>query len=137
MFAYHGYIFPALFCLVAALTDVLVIFAAIIPYSPGQVWLEYLISTYTCISIMSLMIVAIIILSIWGRRLRMLRKPDTLAGVMSYLYASRLLNDMHGAESDGGQDPKDLFKSDWQLYVYGRREDADGVVRWVIDSHNR
>jgi uncharacterized YccA/Bax inhibitor family protein len=133
-FARHAYIFPALFSLVAALTDILIIFGAVIPYSPGRVWIEFLISTYVCIGILGLMIIAIVGLIFWKGGVNMPRKPDTLASVMSYLCTSRLLDDIAGYGAVEGKEMEEVIRRNGVRYMYGRFEGVDGIVRWMVDT---
>jgi hypothetical protein len=104
--------------------------AAVIPFSPGRVWIEFLISTYTCIGILSLMVLAVLGLFLWEQRLEMPRKPDTLAGVMSYLCGRRLLDSIGLCDVHGGE----VLSCNGQMYIYGRFEGTNGVPRWMIDT---
>lgn len=128
MFAFlrHLYLFPAAFSVVAVLSDVLVILAPVIPFSPGRMWEELLISCYTCMGILSLMILCIIGLVFWRRRLTMPRKPDTIGAVISYLCASRGLDDYCDERAD-----VDL---NHVKYTYDRLAGVDGVTRWMVDA---
>jgi hypothetical protein len=60
IFLRHFYIFPALFSITAGLSDVLVILSAVIPYGPGRMWQEFLISAYTCMGILALMVICLV-----------------------------------------------------------------------------
>lgn len=119
IFIKNGYIFPALFSTTAASTNVLVILAASVPFSAGRIRYEYILSTWICVGILSVMICAVLGLCFWKRKLTMPRKPDTLAGLMSYLWHAQ------GWElSRGAVDEK---------YTYGFKRGADGRSRWTID----
>ena len=123
-FAWHLYFFPSVFSFTAVLADVLVILAAVIPYGPGRMWQEFLISAYTCMGILGLMVLCIIGLLFWRRGLSMPRKPDTVGAVMTYLCASRGLDRVGLKWWDGNR----------VGYMYGRFEGLDGVSRWMIDA---
>lgn len=125
-FLRHLYLFPAAFSLAAVLADVLVILAPVIPFSPGRMWEELLISCYTCMGILGLMLLCIIGLIFWRKRPVMPRKPDTIGGVISYLCAGRRL--------EHASDEKPSLDADCTKYTYDRLTGTDGVTRWMIDA---
>jgi hypothetical protein len=119
IFIKDGYIFPALFSAIAALADVLIILAVTVPFSSGRIWYEYLVGTWTCIGILSLMIGAVLGLCFWKRKLTMPTRPDTLAGIMSYFWHAQGLELLYGPNEE--------------KYTYRLKRGADGRSRWTID----
>lgn len=84
--------------------------------------MEFLVSTYTCIGVLALMILCLLGLVIWKRGINMPRKPDTLGAVMSYLCNSKEM-EIAASAKRGSEDVK---------YVFGKFEGDDGVNRWSI-----
>jgi hypothetical protein len=121
-FLRHAYLFPALLSLVTALADPLVILAAVIPYSPGRVWIELLVSSYTCIGVLALMIICIVALVFWKRKIDLPRKPDTIAAVASYFCGTDILCE------------RDLQPTGSRIYRYEGITGNDSVKRWVIHA---
>ena len=90
-------------------------------------------------AILALMVVAIVALLLWRWRwqgmLDLPRRPETLAAVISYICASRTLDDFEGLEClDEGQRDQQIVGMR-KRYGYGRRRCVDGVVRWAIDEN--
>jgi hypothetical protein len=136
---FSGHLFAASIALIAVLSDILTVALSVVPYSPGQIYLELLVSSYMSMAILALMVVAIISLLLWRWRwqgmLDLPRRPETLAAVISYVCASRMLDDFEGLEClDGGQRDQQIVGMR-KRYGYGRRRCVDGVVRWAIDEN--
>jgi hypothetical protein len=123
-FARHFYIFPAAFSATAILADILVILAPVIPFAPARMRVEFLVSAFTCMGILALMLIAVTGYIFWRRRAMVPRTPDTLANVMSYLIGSREMCSMELGEWRR----KDL------RYTYGKSKGIDGFSRWTIDA---
>jgi hypothetical protein len=117
----HGYYLSSFAASTAFLSEILIIFAAVLPFSPGQVHVEVLVSAYVCMSILGLVLVCTILIAVWRRGVFMPRKADTVAGVMSYFCGSRMVV--------GGV----VRKEEGKKYAYARSWGVDGVERWMID----
>jgi hypothetical protein len=76
-----------------------VVILAAISFSPGEIFLELIICTYTSIGILSFMVIALLALGLWTRKLPYLsRTKDTLGGVISYICGSRILVNFEGGK---------------------------------------
>jgi hypothetical protein len=129
-FLRHGYVFAGIVSAIAVLSDVLVIMAAVIPYSPGRFWIEFRVSSYLCMGTLAAIIIATMVYLYWMHGVEMPRKPDTLAGVISYVCASRLLDDV----DECGERTEEALRKNGVRYMYGMFKGTDGVGRWMIDS---
>jgi hypothetical protein len=120
---------------VAELADILIIFLAVVPYSAGEVFLELLIACYVSMAVLSLMVIAVIALIIWKRRLPDLPlAPDTVAAVLSYISDSRMLSDFEGCEYLNDRDLGNRIAGLGKRYVYGKRPGSDRQSRYLIDE---
>jgi hypothetical protein len=131
----QGYIFSASIAFIAILAEILVVVLAAIPYSPGKIFLELLICTYTSIGILSLMVIVLISLVFWRRKLPYLpRMPDTLGGVISYLCDSHMLDDFDECKELGNRELEKMITRFGKKYRYGKYTGVDGQVRWMIEE---
>jgi hypothetical protein len=120
---------------VAELADILIIFLAVVPYSAGEVFLELLIACYVSMAVLSLMVVAVIALIIWKRRLPDLpRAPNTVAAVLSYICDSTMLGDFEGCEYLNDRDLGNHIAGLGKKYVYSKLPGSDGQSRYRIDG---
>jgi hypothetical protein len=132
---YHKHFFAACLACTAILADFLVISLAGVPYSPGQIWLELLVCSYTSMAILGIMILSVIALLFWRRKSPDLpRAPDTLMGVMSYVADSKMLDDFDGAEVLKRNDIDDRINGLGKRYGYGRFLGMDGQTRFMVDE---
>jgi Protein of unknown function (DUF3433) len=130
-----GHFLAALVAFTTLLADILTITLARIPYAPNEIYLELLICAYTSMAILSLMVLVIIGLSFWKRKLKDIpRKPDTLAGVMSYLYDSHFLVDFEGCERFKGGELEKRIVNAGKRYEFGRFVGVDGQNRWMVEK---
>jgi hypothetical protein len=131
----QGYFFSASVAFAATLAEILVVVLAAIPYSPGEIFLELFICTYTSIGILSLMVIVLVGLMFWRSRLPYLpRTPDTLGGVISYLCASRMLDDFDCSSGLGSRELEKRIVGLGKRYTYGEYVGVDGQVRWMIEE---
>jgi hypothetical protein len=65
----QGYFFSASVAFVSALAEILVVILAAISFSPGEIFLEIIICTYTSIGILNLMVIVLVSLVFWRRQL--------------------------------------------------------------------
>jgi hypothetical protein len=86
-------------------------------------------------AILSLMVLVIMGLLFWKRKLKdMPRKPDTLAGVMSYLCDSHFLVDFESCgRLMGGELEKRIGRAG-KRYEFGRFVGVDGKRRWMVEQ---
>ena len=133
-----GYYFGSFIAVIAVLSDLLIIFLGVVPFNPGQVYLELLVSCYVSMTLLSLMIIGVITMIIWKRRMPDLpRAPDTMAGVMSYVADSRMLDDFDCAEYLDDRDLEGRFTRIGKRYTYGRGLGTDGQMLYLVDEQNR
>ena len=131
----QGHVFSASMALVGLLSEVLVVVLAAIPYSPGEIFLELIVCSYTSIGILSLMFLVLISLVFWKRRLPYLpRPPDTLGSVISYICASRMLADFDQCTGLGNRELKRRIAGMGNRYTYGKYVGLDGQLRWMIEE---
>jgi hypothetical protein len=131
----NSHFFAALVAFTTFLADILTITLAVIPFSPTEIYLELLICAYTSIAILSLMILVVVGLLFWKRKLRdMPRKADTLAGVMSYLCDSHMLVDFEGCEVGDGKEMEKRIGRGGKRYGFGRYVGVSGKKRWMIEE---
>src|SRR5439155_17005866 len=76
---YRRHLFLASIAFTSLLSEVLVIMIAGVPFNSSQIWAAFLVSTYSSISILSLMICALLALFWWRRQPELPRMPNTVA----------------------------------------------------------
>lgn len=134
---YHQHYFAASFALLALLSEVLVITLGGIPFNPDQVHREYLISNFTSMAILVLMLCGMVYLVLWRRKTPDLpRAPNTLLGVMSYLADSKMLDDFEGLELLKKTEIDNRIAGMGKRYGYGRFVGVDGQVKWMVDEES-
>jgi hypothetical protein len=131
----HRAFFLATISFLAFLAEALIITLAAVPFSAGETYAAYHVSSYISITILVIMLGALVGVFVWRRgNPRLPREPNTLAGVWSYLCASR----MRGAFEELG----DLKKGELdrvvggmgKTYFLGWKAGMDGVERWTVDD---
>jgi hypothetical protein len=131
----QGHIFSASITFAGFLSEALVVFLAAIPYTPGEIFLELLVCTYTSIGILSIMLLVLGGLLFWRRRLPYLpRAPDTLGGVISYLCDSHMLYNFDQCTELGNRELCRRIEGFGKEYSYGKYVGVDGQVRWMIEE---
>jgi len=129
------YYFCSFIAAIAVLSDLLIIFLGVVPFYPGQVFLELLVACYVSIALLSLMVIGVVALIVWKRHTPdMPRPPDTVAGVMSYVADSRMLEDFEGAEFLDDRDLTTRISNLGKKYKYGRQPGSDGQMRYMVDE---
>lgn len=109
-----------------------------VPYSPGQMYSEYLVSAYMSLAILGWMIlVFVVVLICRGQERRIPVPPYTLAAKMSYLVGSRLCDDVGGSEWHQGQDRNERARISRKKYSLQQRTSPDGGWYSVIDAEGR
>ncbi|KAK5021364.1 hypothetical protein LTR16_000226 [Cryomyces antarcticus] len=132
---YHRHTLPAVVACTTILAEVLVITITGVPFASGQTWLQFLVSVYLSMGILGIMVLVVVALFFWRRRAPHLpRDPDTLAAVMSYVGASRMLDDFEGLEGMERKERDRMVKSWGKTYGYGWFVGRDGVGRWAVDE---
>ncbi|TKA63885.1 hypothetical protein B0A49_08402, partial [Cryomyces minteri] len=124
---YHHHVLPAVVACTTILAEVLVITITGVPFASGQTWLQFLVSVYLSMGILGVMVLVVVALLFWRRRAPHLpRDPDTLAAVMSYVGASRMLDDFEGLEGAESKERDRTVKSWGKTYGYGWFVGRDG-----------
>jgi hypothetical protein len=132
---YHRHFLAAGLAFTAILADILIVSLAGVPYSPGQIWLELLICSYTSMAILGIMVLSIIALLVWRRKSPDLpRAPDTLLGVISYIADSKMLDDFEGTEVLKDKDIENRINGLGKRYGYGCMVGMDGQTRRMVDE---
>ncbi|KAI9809373.1 MAG: hypothetical protein M1827_006885 [Pycnora praestabilis] len=132
-----GYYFSAFIAAIAILSEVLVIALAGVPFSSGQIWTAFLVSSYLSMVILSLMIIALVSLFFWRRQPTGLpRMPNTVAAVMSYVCASYMLQDFEELEGLSGKEIDQRIRGMGETYGYGQFVGEDWVTRWAVDDNS-
>ncbi|KAI9760351.1 MAG: hypothetical protein M1840_002557 [Geoglossum simile] len=120
--------FVAFVAFVALLSEILVVALSGIPFNSSQTYAAFQASAYTSVSILALMVVAVFALVYWRRRPLLPRMPNTLAAVLSYVCASRMLEDPRELQAVGEGDRRGGL-----TFSYGRLRGVDAVTRWAVD----
>jgi hypothetical protein len=134
MMVAQGYFFSASVAFVSVLTEIIMLILVVIPYSPGEIFLELIICTWNkywnpqphgdCTGRLGLLEEAVAILT---------PTPDTLVGVISYICGSRILVDFEWCEGLGirtiGEKDCSCEKDSFGKYV-----GFDGKSRWMIEE---
>jgi hypothetical protein len=132
---FKGHIFAASMAVIAVLSDIMIIFLGAVPYSSGQIFLELQIASYASMGTLGIMIIGVISLIAWKRRLPDLpRAPDTIAAVVSYVADSRMLDDFEGFEYLDDREMNSRLTGTGKRYVYGKRPGSDGQLRYLVDE---
>ncbi|KUJ23940.1 uncharacterized protein LY89DRAFT_662720 [Mollisia scopiformis] len=133
----RGHFFAALIAFTTFLADILTITLAIIPYSPNEIYLELLICAYTSMAILGIMVLVVVGLLFWKLKLKdMPRKPDTLAGVMSYLCDSHFLADFECCERLSSEEMEKRIGRAGKRYAFGQFVGVDGKKRWMVEEES-
>lgn len=105
--------------------ELLIIFLAGLPYRPGQLRGEFLFCGVSALAILAIMLVQVIAINIWRRRLPHLpRRPDNIAAVMTYVAATGMARDFDGLEGLSVRERNKAIVDMGKNYAYGwRREE--------------
>jgi hypothetical protein len=135
---FKRYYFATAMAIVAVLADILIIFLGAVPFASGQVFMELLVASFSSMTMLSIMILAVVALILWKSRLPDLpRSPNTIAAVASYLADSRMLDDFEGCEYLGNRELFNRIAGLGKRYVYGKRPGCDGRLRYLIDEDSQ
>jgi hypothetical protein len=134
---FRNHIFAAVMAFVSILSDVLIVTLARISFSPGEIYLELLVTSYMSIGILGIMVLELIGLFFWQRRLpHMPRAPDTLAGVISYVCDSQMAENFEGCEWLNTKELNERVAGMGRMYSYGTYRGVSGKSRWMVDEDN-
>ena len=135
---FKGYFVATAMAIIAVLADALILFLGAVPFTSGEIFMELLVASFSSMAILGIMILGLVALFVWKRRLPNLpRSPDTIAAVASYVADSRMLEDFEGCEY---LDNRQLFNRIAGLgkrYVYGKSLGSDGQSRYLIDEDSQ
>ncbi|KAK5116293.1 hypothetical protein LTR85_009265 [Meristemomyces frigidus] len=132
---YHRYFFIAAVTGTTFCAEALNIVISGVPYAAGQTWLQFLVSAYISIGVLSVMIL-VVALVIFSRRAepKIPRKPDTLGAVMSYMAGSRMLDDFDGLNGQGDDNRDRRVRLLRKKYVFKKMTRRDGKYAWTVDE---
>ncbi|KAF2674646.1 hypothetical protein BT63DRAFT_435720 [Microthyrium microscopicum] len=134
---FKSHYFASFIACIAVLAELLVIFLGAVPFAPGQFYEELLMACYTSMALLGLMVVSVVIMIIWKRRMPDLpRAPDTVSAVMTYVADSRMLDDFEGAEYCDDNELRNRIGGRGKRYVYGKRPGSDGQSRYLVDEES-
>ncbi|KAF8243929.1 hypothetical protein K440DRAFT_636647 [Wilcoxina mikolae CBS 423.85] len=134
----HGRVFIAALGMVGVLLEVLVVALSRVPYSGTQTWLDANISLFLSAGIL---FITIVMVGVFFFRRRVIEKkmpyvPYTIAGVMGYLYAARMLDVFSGVSILGGSKRDKVIRemTRGKRYGLGWTMRVDGKKRVGIDE---
>ncbi|KAK4550079.1 hypothetical protein LTR36_003046 [Oleoguttula mirabilis] len=106
-----------------------------VPYGTGQTWLQFLVSAYISIGVLSIMII-VVVMVLLARRTepRIPRKPETLGAVMSYMAGSRLLDDFDGLDGQDNDTRDRRVRLLKKKYIFKEMTRRDGEYAWTVDE---
>jgi len=133
----HGYFFVAALTVITLLAEALNIVISGVPYAPGQVWLQLLLSSYISLAILGIMLVAIVVVIV--RRFSepvVPRKPETLGAVMSYLCGSRMCDDFDGVEGLSEEARDRRTGALGKRYEFKEALKRNGRTGWRVDEYS-
>lgn len=134
---FRSHIFAATMAFVSVLSDVLIVTLARIPFSPGEIYLELLVASYMSMGILGIMVLVLVGLFFWRRGLPyMPRSPDTLAGAISYICDSQMVENFEGCEWLDNKGLDKRVAGMGQMYSYGTYRGVSGKSRWMVDEDN-
>lgn len=120
---------------VALSSEALNIVISGIPFSPGQVHSQFVVSAYMSLAILSLtIVVAFVALVLRRRQAHVPIPPYTLAAKMSYLVGSNILDDFAGSEYQSAGVRDERLRRMRKSYMLRERLLPDGERRTVIDA---
>jgi hypothetical protein len=131
---WHCHYTPALIAFIGLIAELLIVALSGLPYRPGQQRGEFLFWGITSLAILTIMILQLIVVALWRRKLPHLpRAPESIAAVMTYVAGTSMTRDFNGLEQlkrkERDQAIRDLEKS----YAYWWRREELGRIRWVLD----
>lgn len=136
----RGEWFYALVATTAALSDVLIVMIAGVPFNRSQVFKAFLASAYSSLAILGLMNVTLLGLFVWrvkNEKMGMPREPDTVVGVAMMLCAegNGVRAEMEGTECLSGKERDRLVRNAGGRYYAGwQRGSLADDARWVVEK---
>ena len=138
---YNSHYIASFVALSGLIAEFLVVALAGLPYRPGQQRGEFLFWAVVALVILSLMIITLVVVNIWRRKLPALKRmPGDIAAVMTYVAGTGMVRDFAGLSQSSTKERDGAIKRLEKVYTYGwRREEMDSGVRagrgrWVIDE---
>jgi hypothetical protein len=120
--------------LIGLIAELLIVALSGLPHRTGQSRGEFLFWGITCLAILTIMIIQLIILAIWRRKLPHLpRAPESIAAVMTYVAGTSMTRDFNGLEQLKRKERDRAIRDLEKNYAYWWRREEDGRVRWVVD----
>jgi hypothetical protein len=132
---FNRHFFAAAISSVAVLAELLVVMLGAVPYAASQIHLELVVASYSTMIGLGIMAAAAIALIVWRVRGPDLpRAPNTLAGVVSYVSDSRMVEDFEGCEYMDDTELNGKLGRLGKTYGFGRRPGSDGEQRHLVDE---
>jgi Protein of unknown function (DUF3433) len=130
----HFHFFHAFIAFVAILGEFLVIVVGAIPFNKVTTLKVAKFSRYSSMGVLSLMIIAIVCVFFRRRKPALPREPHTIASQISYLCASKMLDDCKGLSMLDRGSVGARVRGWGKLYQFGRGIGVDGKLRWSVDE---
>ena len=131
----NRYIFAAAVTFTTLIGEALNIVISGIPYASGTTWMQYIVSAYMSLAILAIMIiVAALIIVLRIREPKIPRKPDTVGAVMSYLCASRILDEFEGMEGLDEKTRNQRIRAVGKKYEFTETVRRDSKLAWTVDD---
>ncbi|KAF1985647.1 hypothetical protein K402DRAFT_105430 [Aulographum hederae CBS 113979] len=118
----------------AILADVLIILLPAVPYKPTTTHKAFLVSTCMSLVILFVMIFTIVWVFFRSKMMTLPRSPTTIASTLSYICASRFIDDFGGMRGMNGKELHDAVESLGKTYTFGWMAGVDGLHRWAVDE---
>ncbi|KAF8851582.1 hypothetical protein BDZ45DRAFT_750541 [Acephala macrosclerotiorum] len=135
---WNGHFTAASVAFTGLAAEFLIIALAGLPYRPGQQRGEFLFWSVLSLAILTLMVIQLLIVNVWRRKLPMLtRPPDTIASVMTYVAGTGMSRDFESLSMVKTKERNRAIKELRKSYAYGWRREEDGATRWVVDEVGR
>ena len=120
---------------VAILCEPLTVALVNIPFNPGLARITYRTATYVTIAVLSMMLIgAVSVLYRKPTPNSVLRRPETLAGMMIALCGSHILEDFRGMAKLEERERDATIRGWGKYYAMGSVKGVDGVEREGIDD---
>ena len=141
----HGEFLNAYASFVAVMCEVLIVALANIPFKPSLAYKAYVVCTWLCVSVLSLMLIGVVWLLVkrhggFGLKQQGVgkkgneRAPETLGGVLWMLCGSRATGDFRGLSMEGRRERDGVVRGWGKMYSIGSVVGVDGVEREGVEE---
>ncbi|KAF8248645.1 hypothetical protein K440DRAFT_678850 [Wilcoxina mikolae CBS 423.85] len=129
----RGDLYMAFIGFVGVLIEALVVVLPGIPFEPSQTEQGYEVATWLSVSVLILVLFAVVLVFSRRRSACMPRLPYSIATVMVYLYAARMLKDFVGLSVLDRKERDEKIVGLGKTYGFGWTTGEDGKVRVGVD----